>query len=315
MSLRVINPGFISTIQDFGRIGFASSGIPQSGVMDTYTPLLLNILLGNKYNEAVIEMNLLGGEYEFLESNLFVLGGADSYIYLNGDSILNYRVYLANKGNILKIGMFKRGVRLYLGVYGGFDLPIIMGSKSTDMKLKIGGIEGRRLKSGDNIKFLNPKISINNLSQRWIYDWLVKEDLTKSIRVILGPQQDYFTAKGLKNFLNSSYTISVNSDRMGLRLDGTSIEHKHLADIPSDAIAFGAIQVPQNGKPIILMADRQTTGGYAKIANIISFDIPRLSQTSLNSQINFEIINIKDAQNLLKQRFNFINKLNDKLNN
>ena len=319
MSLGVIKAGLLDTLQDFGRKGFASKGFANCGVMDFYTPLLLNILLDNPLNEAVLEMILTGGEYEFLESNVFCIGGAQCNATLNSQSLENYTVYQAKAGDILKIGMFTKGMATYLGIGGGF-LPthsdmMLRGSKSTDTKLNIGGFQGRKLQSGDVVAFCKSKLynDMINIDIRNLNDWLMKAS-NRAFRVIIGPQDSFFTKNGLQTLFTKEYMITPQSNRMGLRLKGEAIQYANTENMRSDGVSFGSIQIPKDGQPIILMVDRQITGGYPKIGNIISYDLPLLAQTRFGIKIRFKHISIQKAQLLLKHKQQKILNLHYKIN-
>ena len=186
------------------------------------------------------------------------------------------------------------GCRGYLAVRGGFDVPLVMGSRSTDVSAKLGGFEGRALKAGDVL----PTLAADDWTPMDLcYEPPVYESEI-TVRVVLGPQEEYFTAAGVDTFFSAAYEISPNSDRMGLRLDGPEIESISGTDIVSDGIVFGSIQVPSGGVPIILMADHQTAGGYAKIGTVLSFDLPKLAQARPGDVVRFEKISAEDAQKL-----------------
>ena len=196
------------------------------------------------------------------------------------------------------MGYAKTGCRGYLAVQGGFDVPLVMGSRSTNLKCQLGGYEGRPLKAGDVL--LVPDESNSTIMDRKRRRPVYGQEIT--VRVIPGPQADYFTAQGYRTLWEQPFSVSPKSDRMGLRLDGPTIETVGGSDIVSDGIALGSIQVTSGGQPIILLADRQTTGGYAKIGTVCSFDIPKLAQLKPGGIIHFEEITVEAAQRLLKRR-------------
>ena len=190
----------------------------------------------------------------------------------------------------------------FIAFAGGLDIPEVMGSRSTYMKAKIGGLNGRKLEKGDEIGFRAPKTTLKNMNFRSMASEFVPRT-EYTVRVVLGPQDDYFTDEGIKTFLSQVYTVTPEFDRMGCRLEGEVIAHKDGGDIISDGIAFGAIQVPSAGKPIIMLGDRQTTGGYTKIANVISADFRILAQLKAGDKVRFEKVSIQAAQDaLLTQR-------------
>lgn len=305
MGIKIASGGFLTTIQDMGRYGFQETGMSVSGVMDQRSAALANILAGNDENEAVIEVTMMGPMMEFTESNIIAVTGGDLGAKLNGNPFPRYEAVLVKPGDTLSFqGMFS-GSRAYIAFAGGLDVPVVMGSKSTNLKSKIGGLGGRKLGSGDEIGFTAPKTVLPNMKKRK----LEPEDFTArshKLRVVMGPQDDCFTDAGIRTFLSSTYAISNEYDRMGCRMEGDKIEHKNGGDIITDGISFGAVQVPSHGNPIVMMADHQTTGGYTKIANVISVDLPVLAQCMPGFKINFEKVDIGEAQRLYceqKKRF------------
>ena len=297
MGVKFANGGFLTTVQDMGRIGFQESGMSVSGVMDPRSAALANILVGNDENEAVLEITLMGPMCQFTEDTIIAVTGGNLGPKLNGKDLPMYQAVRVKKGdNMSFAGMFG-GSRAYVAFAGGLDIPVVMGSKSTNLKSKVGGYQGRKLGSGDEIGFTAPKTNLPNMGQRK----LTPDDFTATeqvIRVVLGPQDDCFTEKGLKTFLSETYTFTNESDRMGCRLEGEVIEHKNGGDIITDGIAFGAIQVPSHGKPIIMMADHQTTGGYTKIAAVISVDLPKVAQSRPGNKVRFQAVSVEEAQKL-----------------
>ena len=305
MGICVQRGGPLTTVQDKGRLGYQNLGFSASGAMDRRALRLANLLLDNEENDAVLEVTMVGPKFTFESPNCFVLTGADLKASLNGQVLETNRVYAAGAGDVVDFPQSfpSRGARAYIGFAGGLDLPPLMGSRSTYLKGKMGGLEGRGLKTGDRLEFLAPRPQLPNLEKRRLpkdFETVYGGRQVK-IRVILGPQEDSFTPEGLKLFLNQPYRVTPNSDRMGSRLDGPVIPHKGRADIISDGIAFGAIQVPSEGKPIILLADRQSTGGYTKIANVITVDLPKVAQRMVGDEIRFEAVSVEQAQQWLRQ--------------
>lgn len=300
MSIKVITPGMLSTIQDGGRKGFAAMGFNASGVMDVRSYHIANALVGNFTDEAVIEMTYLCGSFKFLESNYIAITGADMSPKLDGVPVEMYTTVFVKQDETLTFSAAKSGMRAYIAVRGGIDVPVIMGSRSTNLKCKLGGLDGRPLKAGDIV----PCRDIYDEFHKHLIHSAPKEDFGSdeiTVRVLLGPQDDYFTDHGIKTFLNSTYTVTNESDRMGCKLSGEKIEYKNTVDIISDGIVFGSIQIPRTGNPIIMLADRQTTGGYAKIATVISVDLPLLAQARPGTKVRFELIDRQKAERLLKQ--------------
>ena len=302
MSITVLNPGLLTTVQDQGRIGYQQFGVSVSGVMDPRSASLANILVGNDEKEAVLECTMMGPHLQFNQANCIAITGGDLMPTLDGKPIPNYTAVKVEAGQVLKFTMPKTGCRAFIAFAGGLDIPEVMGSRSTYMKAKIGGVEGRKLAKDDVIGFRAPKAELKNMNFRSMAsEFVPRKEYT--IRVVLGPQDDYFTDAGIQTFLSQVYTVTAEFDRMGCRLEGEAIAHKDGGDIISDGIAFGAIQVPSSGQPIIMLGDRQTTGGYTKIANVISADFRILAQLKQGDKVRFEKVSVKAAQDaLLTQR-------------
>ena len=277
MSITILNPGMLTSVQDLGRIGYQQYGVSVSGVMDPRSASIANILVDNDEGEAVLECTMMGPHLRFDAPNIIAITGGDLGATLDGQSIDTYRAVPVNAGQTLRFTMLRTGCRAFVAFAGGLDIPVVMGSRA-------------------------PKTDLKNLGVRHISPEFVPRAEYK-LRVVLGPQDDAFTELGAMTFLSSVYTLTPEFDRMGCRLDGELIEHIKDGNIISDGIAFGAIQVPSAGKPIIMLADRQTTGGYTKIANVISADFRILAQLKAGDRVRFEKVSITTAQEaLLAQR-------------
>jgi biotin-dependent carboxylase-like uncharacterized protein len=295
--MKIIQAGPLTTIQDAGRFGYMEYGIGQSGVMDHFSYRQANQLVGNTENEAVLEMTLVGAEILFDEEVLAAYTGADMQAKIGGEKMERGRVYQIKKGQIIKFGFAKTGVRSYLAISGEIKVPVVMNSKSTDMKCGIGGFFGRKLQNRDELQVQVRKDSERRINQ------LMKQKIkqmdyvgVREIRVVLGPQANIFTAKGVQTFLTSEYIVSSESDRMGMRMEGPQIEGRDKTDIISDGIVFGSIQITSAGQPIVMMADHQTTGGYAKIATVIKDDLPKLAQAGPGDHVRFKKIEINSLE-------------------
>lgn len=297
-TIKVMFPGLLTTIQDAGRFGYQQVGVCVTGVMDPYAHKVANILVGNPdKEEAVLEMTFMGPVLAFSDDALIAITGANLSPTLDGEPVSNWETIHVKAGSILRFGQIRSGARAYLAIAGGFDIPVVMGSKSTYTKAQIGGYQGRKLAPGDEIPYSSPKNScpLYALPPECIPAYVQNNVL----RVVLGPQEDYFTPEGIATFLNSDYTVSAEFDRMGYRLEGETIQHNDKgSDIISDGMVMGAIQVPGSGKPIILMADRQTAGGYTKIATVISADLPTVGQSKAGDSFRFEQVSIEQAQHI-----------------
>ena len=234
MSIQVITPGALTTVQDLGRSGYQAFGVPVSGVMDPRAMRLANILCDNPEEEAVLECTLLGPALKFTADNVIALTGGDLGATLDGQPLAPYGAYAVKSGQTLRFTAPKTGCRAYLAFHGGLDIPPVMGSRSTYLKAKLGGFSGRKLEKGDELGFRAPMATIPNLDvRRFTPEFVPREVYT--LRVVLGPQDDAFSEEGLQTFLNETYTVTPEFDRMGCRLSGAAIAHKNGADIISDA--------------------------------------------------------------------------------
>lgn len=297
MGIRILKGGMMTTVQDLGRTGYQSQGFSVAGVMDVRSFKIANLLLDNPENEAVLEFTLIGPTLEFTSATIIAITGGDFQPTINGEPAPMYTAIYMNKGDILKFGSARTGSRGYIAFSSYLDIPVVMGSRCTNMKSKIGGFKGRKLQAGDYMNFrIKRRYLPFFLSRKLEGDNFDQEEAT--LRVIMGPQDDLISRQGIETFLNSEYTVTSDFDRMGCRLEGPFIAPKKTSDIISDGIAFGAIQVPSHGKPIILLSDRQTTGGYAKIATVASVDIPKLVQRKTDHKIHFKAITVQEAQQL-----------------
>lgn len=298
MSITVLNPGLLTTVQDQGRIGYQQFGVSVSGVMDPRSAALANILAGNDQGEAVLECTMMGPQLQFDKANVIAITGGDLGPTLDGKPVPAYQAVAVKAGQVLKFAGPKAGCRAFIAFAGGLDIPVTMGSRSTYMKAKIGGFQGRKLEKGDVIGFRAPAETLKRMKDRTLRPEFAPKPVY-TLRVVMGPQDDYFTDAGIATFLKETYTVTPEFDRMGCRLDGPVIAHKEGGDIISDGIAFGAIQVPSAGTPIIMLGDRQTTGGYTKIAAVITADFRILAQLKAGDKVQFVKVPVEYAQNLL----------------
>lgn len=297
MGIRILKGGMMTTVQDLGRTGYQSQGFSVAGVMDVRSFKIANLLLDNPENEAVLEFTLIGPTLEFTSATIIAITGGDFHPTINGEPAPMYTAIYMNKGDILKFGSARTGSRGYVAFSSYLEIPVVMGSRCTNMKSSLGGFKGRKLRAGDYMNFrLKRRYLPFFLSRKLQLDEFDQEETV--LRVVMGPQDDMFSKQGIETFLNSEYTVTSDFDRMGCRLEGPFIAPKETSDIISDGIAFGSVQVPSHGKPIILLSDRQTTGGYAKIATVASVDIPKLVQRKTDHKIRFEAISVTESQRL-----------------
>ena len=298
MGFKVIKPGMLSTIQDLGRFGYQKSGIIVGGAMDELALRIGNLLLGNSENEAGLEITLIGPALLFDKEQLIVLTGADLSPSIDGNPVIMWRPTHVPKGALLSFGKPVNGCRSYLLVSGGFRITPALGSCSTYLQAGIGGWEGSALKAGDHIPFKQVYRSTGKFT--WSPDLkLYPKPAKQVIRVIAGPEFNTFSKESIHTFFMQLYTISKENNRMGYRLEGTEIQPVARKEMLSSAVTFGTIQVPPKGKPIILMADCQTTGGYPRIANVITADLSILAQKPTGSEIKFELITLAEGQKYL----------------
>lgn len=300
--------GYFTTIQDLGRWGSQSQGFCISGAMDHFALKVANLLVGNSLGEACLEMTLKGAEIQFIENNIISVTGADMLPEINNEPINQWKTISINSGDLLTLKSARSGVRTYLSIKGGIDVPVVLRSKSTTPRERIGGFKGRTIRKGDTIKTNNNfnnqmEIKYFQLKDQYIpkYDSKIKK-----VRVIDGPYSENFTKKGIRTFYDSLFLVSIDIDRTGYRLEGPLIEHKIDAGrLISGAMVTGAIQIPGSGKPIILTAERRTHGGYPAIATIATVDLPIIAQSKPGDRFKFELIDLTKAQDLLKQENNF----------
>lgn len=299
--ITVLNPGLFTTVQDEGRFGYQAYGMPVSGAMDGYAYAMANILAGNEQGSAALEMTVYGGSFQFHQDVFVAVCGADMEAKLDGNPLGScWCSFWVFAGSRLTFGPAVNGCRTYLAVRGGIDVPPVMGSRSTYVRGGLGGFKGRPLDRGDviNIYGTGSAPEPRGLPPDFIPEYRRRQKL----RVLPGPQDDLFTLESVETFFSEPYTIGPQWDRMGCRLEGRALKHKAGADIISDAACPGAIQVPGGGMPIILTADRQTTGGYTKIGAVIGADIMLLAQMKPGDEILFCRCPEEEAVDALKAR-------------
>ncbi|MBQ8026223.1 MAG: biotin-dependent carboxyltransferase family protein [Oscillospiraceae bacterium] len=298
MGIRVLKPGMLTTVQDLGRVGYQSQGFSVAGVMDVRSFKIANLLVDNPENEPVLEFTLIGPTLEFTSDTIIAITGGNFNPTINGEPAPMYTAIYMHRGDVLKFGSAITGSRGYISFSSYLKVPTVMGSRCTNMKSSLGGFKGRKLQTDDFILFrIKRRYLPYFLSRTLKPDDMDQQQVT--LRVVMGPQDSAFTREGIQTFLSSTYTVTNEFDRMGCRLDGPYIASKNGSDIISDGICFGSVQVPSHGKPIVLLADRQTTGGYAKIATVASVDIPKLVQRKTDDKIRFRAITVYEAQKLL----------------
>jgi biotin-dependent carboxylase-like uncharacterized protein len=314
-ALRVVTPGLLTTVQDLGRHGYQHLGIPVCGALDPVSLRAANALVGNGPGTAALEVAYLGPTLAVAADGARMsVVGADAAIEMlenaaapSGRRVEAMRSFTLRRGESLRIGALTRGAVLYVAVEGGFDIAPVLGSLSTCLRGGFGGWQGRPLVAGDELPLCRTSATTRTESR------LEGLDLRPPacLRAIPGPQVDHFSDRDVAAFFESEYAVGAGSDRMGMRLDGPRIGHRRGFDIASDGIAPGSIQIPGNGQPIVLLADRQTTGGYPKIATVISADLPALSRLAVGASVRFEPVTVEAAAAARHALFADIGRIHD----
>jgi len=300
VTLAILRPGLLSTVQDLGRLGRGASGVPPSGAMDPVALRIANRLVGNREDQAAIEITLAGPEISFDADAWVALVGSRFECWLDGRAAPLAESFAVRCGEVLRIGRTLEGARSYLAVSGGIDVPVVLGSRSTFLTGAFGGFEGRALRAGDRLPV--GAVSCGAKRRRLRHLALPAYAPEASLRAIVGPQDEAFTDAGRRTFWSSTYRVSSRSDRMGIRLEGPSLEHAVAPDLLPEGLAPGAIQVPADGQPILLGADRPTTGGYTKIATVISADLGRAGQLKPGDRLRFAAVSLEEAQDLYRRQ-------------
>lgn len=308
-AMKILSPGGYTTIQDFGRFGFQNMGIPVSGALDNHACAAANLLVGNPENTAVLELTVMGPSMEILKTMDMALTGAQMGITVNGAPVEAWQSFRVNPGDIVRFSQVQSGCRAYLAVTGGFQVPQIMGSCSTYVGGRLGGFNGRPLKK-DDILAVKDATRLN--TARRVPETLIPSyPASVTVRAVPGPQDDYFD-RGLRILFTKEYMVTAKADRMGYRLMGEAVPIREgmPKSIVSEPSMPGSIQIPADEQPIILLVE-QTVGGYAKIATIISSDLPVVAQTTPGDYIHFEKIDLDTAHVLFNQAKDRLNRLKE----
>ena len=301
-AVKVLSAGFNVTLQDLGRPQHQHLGVPVSGALDPVAFRLANALVGNPGETVALELRLMGPTLEVMaDSARVALAGTRAQLeLLDGDGVQlpSHCSVRVTRGQRLRISSIADSGVAYLAIEGGIEVPELYGSRSTYVRASLGGFGGRALQEGDELPLglteAEPRGEIR-------HDDLSYLDQSGPMRIVFGPQDDYFTSAAIDLFLGSDYLVSREADRMGIRLDGPELEHARGYNIVSDGIVTGAVQVPGTGLPIVLLADHQTTGGYPKIGTVISADIPRLGRLRPGDSLRFERISVQQAEGLRRE--------------
>ena len=293
MAFRVIRPGMLTTVQDAGRWGVQARGVPVAGPMDPCSHRVANALVGNARDAALLEVTLIGPDLEFEDERIVAIAGAEFHVTLDGRGVPMHAPFVVSSGARLTFGARQRGARAYLAVSGGIATPPVLGSRATHVISAVGGLDGRALRAGDRLPLLPSPVA--QPAGAPVEPIVPLPGGTARVRVMAGPQREYFAPDALAMLESAPYMIRPDSDRMGFRLDGPVLTHTRGADVISDATPLGVLQVPASGQPILLMADRQTTGGYPKIATVITADMPIAGQLGPGDAIQFAVCTLQEA--------------------
>ena len=282
--VHVVKPGLLTTVQDLGRWGFQARGVSVAGPMDAYSHRLANALVGNSGLAAVLEATILGPDLEFDDERVVAVTGGVFDVRVDRQTIANRTAFAVKRGSLLSVGSRRSGTRAYIAINGGVDVSEVLGSRSTHVLTRLGGLDGRPLKAGDRMLLGDATTAITPPVapvQGIVFGAPAR------LRVLPGLHRHHFSDDAFRALLAGSYTVSRDSDRVGFRLDGVPIPGAHPIDMISDATPIGTIQVSGAGLPILLMADRQTTGGYPQIATVIAADLPVAGQLGPGDSVTF----------------------------
>ncbi len=305
--LKAIDPGVLTTIQDMGRLGYQAYGVPVSGAIDFFSFCVANALVQNDLNDAAIEIHSPVA-FETDAPALIAVTGSDASVKINDRVMAQWTGIFVRPGSVIGITPKRAGGWQYLAIHGGMDTPRVLGSRSTYLRGGFGGLLGRALKPGDEIPIGSPRLS----------DWVAAAGKSigdrarrfanreRIVRIVLGPHTDRFTEQATDALQNQEYSLTASADRMGYRLQGTALTRNRDDELLSCGVPLGAIQVPSDGQPIVLMADHQTTGGYPIIATAIGADIPILAQSAADDSIRFRVVEMNDAQRAWKDAWEIL---------
>jgi len=301
-TLEILAPGPLTTVQDLGRFGFGRYGVAPSGALDSFSLRIGNLLVGNREDEACLEITLFGFKLKALTDAVIAITGADMRPHLNGAPLKMWRSHILEKGDILFFRGLKTGCRAYLALGGGISVPSVLGSKSTNLSSKFGGLKGRPLQKGDHLSSDSPYLHLKTGGRCLDPKWIPSYPNLWVLNTVFGPQDDHFPEEAKRLFQKSSFTVTPHSDRTGIRLAGPVIQRKAGMEesIISEGMISGAIQIPGDGQPIIILGEL-VTGGYRKIATVVTADLPFLGQIKPGDRVKFKVISLKDAYHAVKE--------------
>ena len=312
MNATAIRAGFLTSVQDLGRTGFREFGVSLGGALDTHALRVANLLAGNEESAAGLELTFGGLRLRFADDRIVVWGGGDFNARVGSTSVAAGHPALVRGGEEFSIESPTCGCRAWLAISGGIDVPVVLGSRSGDLRAGFGGVKGRPIRDGEEFPLgensARSKVLIDKLRGekigRWKppHDWSSTARRTPALRYVRGADSRRFRESALQSLNNESFFVSPDSDRMGIRLDGPRLERREDVDLLSEAVAPGTVQVPPSGKPILLLNDCQTIGGYPKIAHVITVDLPTATQLCPGDRVRFAEVSIADAHALLLER-------------
>ena len=312
MKIDIVRAGFLTSVQDLGRLGFRQFGVSVGGALDSHALRVANLLVGNDESAAGLEITLGGLRLHFVDDRIVAWCGGGFDVRLGSTSVAAGHAALVRAGQELMFNQPKVGCRCWLGISGEIDVPIVLGSRSTDLRTNFGGFDGRALRDGDEIALgKNSKHAqslVDLLREQRISSWSPPHDWSSPaqrepiLRVMRGSDWNRFNDVTIQRFTNEVFIVSPDSDRMGVRLEGIELKRNHDIDLISEAVVPGTIQVPPGGRPIVLLGDCQTIGGYPKIAHVISVDLPTAAQLRLGDRVRFHEVSLTEAHQLLAER-------------
>jgi antagonist of KipI len=314
MTAIVVRAGPMATVQDLGRVGHRAIGVGLSGALDSFGTRVANLLVGNGESAAVIEISLGNFRIRFNDERLLAWGGGFFEVLFAGEEIPAGHVFFVSAGDEITIANPKLGCRACLAISGGVDVPLVLNSRSTDLRAGFGGFAGRALRAGDELRLFDTTVGsracLETLRQTRCSDWSAPHEWTNpttphpSLRVTRGADWNRFNDSTHHALTTENFIVTPDADRMGVRFDGPELKRREAGDLLSEAVAPGTIQVPPNGKPILLLGDCQTIGGYPKIAHVITVDLPVAAQLRPGDEVGFREASITEAHSLLGQREN-----------
>ncbi len=316
MNIDILRASFLTTVQDLGRMGFRELGVSPGGALDSHALRVANLLVGNKESAAGIEITFGGVQLRFADERVVAWCGGEFDVRLGSTSLPAGHAGFVRAGDVLIFNQPKTGCRSWLGISGGIDVPLVLGSRSTDLRANFGGLDGRALRDGDEVPLggnsERPKILIEKLREQKVANWKPPHDWSSPakhepvLRVICGSDSDRFNDVTIQRFTNDVFVVSADSNRMGARLEGPHLQPDDDVDLVSEGVAPGTIQVPPSAQPILLLGDCQTIGGYPKIAHVITVDLPVAAQLRAGDSVRFREISLAEAHRRLVERERYL---------